>query len=233
MYQPLHNSNAFEGFGSESSDVPYILKAGFCMDPDIEVDELRHKLVTLNVQLKRIDRELDYSRIIRTLGDVPPSQALLDRMRRQVDRMQRDLEQLQTPTGALDRLQAPPTSEVLNFLQVPRARRTRIVEAVTTESVKALYSLHQIRYQAFRLNMRKTSARNGKMTTGRTAAANRHGAFDTDDPSSSCSGKMSSTSSRKRRGRADDDYGEKRRRWKKMASEARRRSKGRTVATNF
>ncbi len=42
-------------------------------------------------------------------------------------------------------------SDVLNFLQVPRARRTRMVEDVTTECVKALYALHQIRYQAFRL----------------------------------------------------------------------------------
>ena len=55
-------------------------------------------------------------------------------------------------------------SEVLNFLQVPRTRRTRIIEDVTTESVKALYSLHQIRYLAFRLNMHKTSAGKGKMT---------------------------------------------------------------------
>jgi hypothetical protein len=107
-------------------------------------------------------------------------------------------------------------SEVLNFLQVPRTRRTRIIEDVTTESVKALYSLHQIRYLAFRLNMHKTSAGKGKMTTSGMVAANRHGAFDTDDPSSSYSGK--------RRGRADDDYGEKRRRWKKMASEAKGRS---------
>ena len=118
--------------------------------------------------------------------------------------------------GVLGMINEKSVSEVLNFLQVPRARRTRIIEDVTTESVTALYSLHQIRYQAFRLNMQKTSAGKGKMTTGGMVAANRHGTFDTDDPSSSYSGK--------RRGRADDDYGEKRRRWKKMASEARRRS---------
>ena len=131
MYQPLQNSNAFEGFSGESSDLSYILEAELCMDPDIEVDELRHKLVTLNVQLKRIDRKLDYSRIIRTLGDVPHSQALLDRMLRQVGRMQRDLDQLQTPAGALVRLQAPPTfkapcnssvlaREVLGWSKSPR-----------------------------------------------------------------------------------------------------------------
>ena len=107
-------------------------------------------------------------------------------------------------------------TKVLNFLQVPRNRQARIVEDVAIESVKALYSLHQIRYQAFRLNMHKAGATTGKTTTGRMAAASRHGAFDTDDPSTSCS--------RKRRGRADDDYGETRRRWKKMASEAGRRS---------
>ena len=109
-------------------------------------------------------------------------------------------------------------SEVLNFLQVPRARRARIIEDVTTESVTATYSLHQIRYQAFRLNMHKTSAGTGKMTTSGMVAANRRSAFDTDDPSSSYIGK--------RRGRADDDYGEMRRRWKKMAmaSDPRRRS---------
>ena len=109
-------------------------------------------------------------------------------------------------------------TEVLNFLQVPRHRQARIVEDVTIESVKALYSLHQIRYQAFRLNMHKAGAATGKTTTSRVAAASRHGAFDTDDPSTSCSRKQ------KRRGRADDDYGETRRRWKKMASETGRRS---------
>ena len=109
-------------------------------------------------------------------------------------------------------------TEVLNFLQVPRHRQARIVEDVTIESVKALYSLHQIRYQAFRLNMHKAGAATGKTTTSRMAAASRHGAFDTDDPSTSCSRKQ------KRRGHADDDYGETRRRWKKMASETGRRS---------
>ena len=52
------------GFGSESSDATFGIIAGYCMDPEIEVDELRHKLITLNVQLGRIDSKLDYSRII-------------------------------------------------------------------------------------------------------------------------------------------------------------------------
>ncbi len=118
--------------------------------------------------------------------------------------------------GVRGMIDANSVSEVLNFLEVPRDRLTRIVEDVTTESVKALYSLHQIRYHAFRLNMHKAIAGTGKTTTGGMAAANRNGAFDTDDPSTRCS--------RKRRGRADDDYGEQLRRWKKMASEARKRS---------
>ena len=113
-------------------------------------------------------------------------------------------------------IDAKSVSEVLNFLEVPRARHPRIIEDVTTESVKALYSLHQIRYHAFRLNLHKAIARTGKSTTGEMAAANQNGAFDTDDPTTRCS--------RKKRGRADDDYGEQRRRWKKMASEARPRS---------
>jgi len=107
-------------------------------------------------------------------------------------------------------------SEILNFLQLPRDRRARIIEDVAIESVKALYSLHQIRYQALRLNMHKAGTRTGKTTTGGMLAASRHGAFDTDDPSTSCN--------RRRRRSADDDYGETQRRWKKMASETGRRS---------
>ena len=113
-------------------------------------------------------------------------------------------------------IDAKSVSEVLNFLEGPRARHPRIIEDVTSESVKALDSVHQIRYHAFRLNLHKAIARTGKSTTGEMAAANQNGAFDTDDPTTRCS--------RKKRGRADDDYGEQRRRWKKMASEARPRS---------
>ena len=118
--------------------------------------------------------------------------------------------------GVRGMINAKSGSEVLNFLEVPRARHPRIIEDVTTESVKALYSLHQIRYHAFRLNLHKAIARTGKSTTGEMAAANQNGAFDTDDPTTRCS--------RKKRGRVDDDYCEQRRRWKKMASEARPRS---------
>ncbi len=72
MYGSHHNSNAF-GFESGSADTAYsILEADFCMDPNIEVDDLRHKLITLNGQLGRIDGRFDYSGIIRTFNDAPP-----------------------------------------------------------------------------------------------------------------------------------------------------------------
>ena len=118
--------------------------------------------------------------------------------------------------GVRGMIDAKSVPEILNFLQVPRVRRARIIEDVAIESVKALYSLHQIRYQALRLNMHKAGTRTGKTTTGGMLAASRHGAFDTDDPSTSCN--------RRRQRSADDDYGEKQRRWKKMASETGRRS---------
>ena len=109
MYQPHQNSNAFEGLCEVSSDLGYILTAEYCMDPEIEADELRHSLVTLNADLKRIDREFDYLHIIRPLLvvlHVPSSPALLDRMRR---RKQCEFDQLQAQHHALDRLQAPAT----------------------------------------------------------------------------------------------------------------------------
>ena len=96
--------------------------------------------------------------------------------------------------GVRGMIDAKSVSEVLNFLEVPQARRTRIIEDVITESVKALYSLHQIRYHAFRLNglnLHKANTRTGKSTTGEMAAANRNGAFDTDDPTTRCVGKKS------------------------------------------
>ena len=43
--------------------------------------------------------------------------------------------------------------EILDFLRVSTKRRAKIVEDVAIESVKALYSLHQIRYQALNLSM--------------------------------------------------------------------------------
>jgi hypothetical protein len=53
-------------------------------------------------------------------------------------------------------------SEILNFLQVPRDWRARIIEDVAIEPVKALYSLHQIRYQALRLNMHRQAKEQAK-----------------------------------------------------------------------
>ncbi len=78
------------------------------MGPDEEGDKLRHKLVELNAALKKIDRVLDFSGIIRpllvqldALGNVPPSQPLLARMRRQVERIQQALARHQAaPPGA-------------------------------------------------------------------------------------------------------------------------------------
>ena len=104
--------------------------------------------------------------------------------------------------------------EILNFLQVPRKRRATIVEEVAIESVKALYSLHQVRYQAFKLNLSQAKTRSNISASGnRKTAADQQATFDTDDPNIRCDGK--------RRRSADDDYGETRLRWKKMASDAR------------
>ena len=53
------------------------------MDPDEECDKLRTELVEFNVALKRINRDLDLSRIFDPLLvqlDVLPSQPLLVRM---------------------------------------------------------------------------------------------------------------------------------------------------------
>ena len=63
-----NSSNAFVGealgFASESSDATFSIIPGFLMDTEDDFDDLRHKLITLNVQLGRIDSKLDYSRII-------------------------------------------------------------------------------------------------------------------------------------------------------------------------
>ena len=104
-------------------------------------------------------------------------------------------------------------SKILDFLQVCPKRRTKIVEDVAIESVKALYSLHQIRYQAFNLNLSRARLGSSKAASSRTTVQTKHGTLDTDDPTTRCNSK--------RRRSADDDYGETRRRWKKMASDAR------------
>ena len=106
-----HGSNAFVagealGFASESSDATFGILPGYLMDPEDEIDDLRHKLITLNGQLGRIDGRFDYSRIIAKFDDAPENQVLVGKMRRQVERMQRDLEHLQNPFGALH---SPPT----------------------------------------------------------------------------------------------------------------------------
>ena len=113
MYHNSKFSNAFVsgeilGFASESSDATFGVLPGYIMDPEDEFNDLRHKLITLNGQLGRIDGRFDYSGIIRRFDDAPPDQALVVRMRSQVERMQSDLVQFQNPFGPSDNLQAPP-----------------------------------------------------------------------------------------------------------------------------
>ena len=95
------NGMDYGGFDSES-DFREIFSAELLMDPEKEGDELRHDLVMLNAALSRIDRKLDYSRIIEPLlvlldvpGTAPPSLSLLARMRRQVASMRQELAQHQ------------------------------------------------------------------------------------------------------------------------------------------
>jgi hypothetical protein len=117
-------------------------------------------------------------------------------------------------------------SEILNFLQVPRHQCARIVEVVAIESANLCEGPLLPRPDTLSSSQNQHAEsrhRNQQDDNRRTAAASRHSAFDTDDPSTSCD--------QKRRGRANDDYGETRRRWMKMASEARRRSSGRFVSS--
>jgi hypothetical protein len=113
--------------------------------------------------------------------------------------------------------------EILDFLRVSTKRRANIVEDVAIESVKALYSLHQIRYQALNLSMSRGRIRPSKAGSQSTTAQAQHGTFDTDDPTTRCNSK--------RRRCAADDYGEMRQRWKKMASDTRGSSLGRTMGS--
>ena len=115
--------------------------------------------------------------------------------------------------GVRGKVDAKSVRDILNFLRVSRKHRAKIVEDVAIESVKALYSLHQIRYQALNLHMSRARIRSGKKASRSTTAQTQHGTFDTDDPTTRCNSK--------RRRSADDDYGETRQRWKKMASDAR------------
>jgi hypothetical protein len=111
--------------------------------------------------------------------------------------------------GVRGTIDAKSVSEILDFLQVAQDRRAKIVEDVVIESVKALHSLHQIRYQALRLNEYHTSTRSNKIAAGGKLAADQQGTFHI-DPSTSCT--------RKRRRYANKDYGETQLRWTKMAS---------------
>jgi hypothetical protein len=118
--------------------------------------------------------------------------------------------------GVRGMVDAKSVFEILDFLRVSKKRYAKIVEDVAIESVKALYSLHQIRYRAFNLNMSQARIRSSTVASSRMTAQTQHGqhgTFDTDDPTTRCSSK--------RRRSADDDYGETRQRWKKMASSAK------------
>jgi hypothetical protein len=115
--------------------------------------------------------------------------------------------------GVRGMVDAKSVSEILDFLGIAKKRRAKIVEDVAIESVKALYSLHQVRYQAFNLDMSRTRIRSSTAASSNTTAQAQDGTFDTDDPTTRCSSK--------RRRSADDDYGETRQRWKRMASGAR------------
>jgi hypothetical protein len=55
--------------------------------------------------------------------------------------------------------------EILDFLRVSRKQRAKIVPMEDVESVKALYSLHQIRYQALNLNMSREIFRSRKVVS--------------------------------------------------------------------
>jgi hypothetical protein len=103
--------------------------------------------------------------------------------------------------------------EILAFLRFSTKQRAKIVEDVAIESVKALYSLHQIRYQALNLSISQSRIRSSNAASHSTTAQAQHGAFDTDDPTTQCNSK--------RRRCVDDDYGETRQRWKRMASDTR------------
>jgi hypothetical protein len=115
--------------------------------------------------------------------------------------------------GVRGMVDAKSVLEILDFLRVSRQRRAKIVVAVTIESVKALYSLHQIRYQAFYLNRSRARIRSSKAASSRMTAQAQHDTFDTEDPTTRCNSKKLRS--------ADNDYGETRQRWKKMASDAR------------
>ena len=183
------------------------------------VGNLQPDLVLVSRSLKRIGL-LDLSRPFdshsellsaarqRKLNTYGP---LLEALRSYIDRgwQMRILPWIVGVRGMID---AKSVSDILDFLQVARDRRVQIAEYVAIESVKALHSLHQVRYQALRLNVYRTSTKFSKMTAGCKKAVDQQGTLNIDNFGTSCT--------RKRRGYADDDYGETRLRWKQMASVA-------------
>jgi hypothetical protein len=194
----------------------------------VGVGNLQPDLVLVSRSLKRIGlldlcRPFDsrsgllYAARQRKLGTYGP---LLEALRSYIERGWQ-IRILPWVVGVRGMIDTKSVSEILDFLQVAQDRRAKIVEDVVIESVKALHSLHQIRYQALRLTGYHTSTRSSKIAAGGKIAADQQGTFDI-DPSTSCT--------RKRRRYADDDYGETRLRWKKMASVARGDSCRRTVA---
>jgi hypothetical protein len=65
--------------------------------------------------------------------------------------------------GVRGMIDAKSVSKILDFLQVARDRRAKIAEDVANESVEALHSFHQMRYQALRLNAYQASTRSSKV----------------------------------------------------------------------
>ena len=60
------------------------------IDPEDVRDELRNELIVLNADLKKLDRDLDYSDFIRTfLAGEGPAEAQIPRMKKQIQRMQK------------------------------------------------------------------------------------------------------------------------------------------------
>jgi hypothetical protein len=126
MHPSFPDSNAFEyETFSESAD---FLRSDLFMDPEEEGDDLRSELLELNHALSSISARLDYSAIIAPFLvqlDAPPTQILLARMRRQVERMQQALARHRQPTPVssvaappVSSVAAPPVSSVAAFAQI-------------------------------------------------------------------------------------------------------------------
>ena len=67
-----------------------MLDIDMSIDPEDVRDELRNELIVLNADLKKLDRDLDYSEFIRTfLAGEGPAEAQIPRMKKQILRMQK------------------------------------------------------------------------------------------------------------------------------------------------